>query len=112
METQRFDHLTKILAEVGPRRRVIVGLLAGVLGVSRFGGAGAHHKPGHHCTPSDNHPCPDGQTCREVSGQWTCQGTCRAPGQPCTTDDDCCPIDGLQYCILNIGVCDNDPGTD
>ena len=90
MDTERFDRLAKAFAAVGSRRWVIGGLLGGVLGLSRFGVAGANHKIGHHCTPSDNHPCPEGQTCREVSGEWTCQGTCLAPRAVCETDNECC----------------------
>jgi hypothetical protein len=112
MNAHRFDQLAKTCLAVGSRRWVIGGLLGGVLGLSWFGAVGATHKTGHHCTPSDNHPCDPGQTCRKVNDEWTCQGTCGAPGDPCTTDNDCCPINGLRYCILPGGICDNDPGTD
>jgi hypothetical protein len=112
MDAERFDQIATTLAAARSRRRVIGGLLGGVLGLRRLGVVGATHKTGHHCTPSDQHPCPDGQTCRQVRGAWTCQDTCGAPGAPCTTDDDCCPINGLRFCIPKVGVCDNDPGTD
>jgi hypothetical protein len=112
MNAHRFDQLAKTRVAVGSRRSVIGGLLGGVLGLSRISAAGANHKTGHHCTPTDKHACDAPLTCREVSGEWTCQDICRAPGEPCTTDDDCCPINGLRNCILDLGVCDNDPGTD
>ncbi len=111
MNAHRFDQLAKTCVAVGSRRSVIGGLLGGVFGLSRISTAGAGHKPGHHCTPSDHHPCENGE-CREVNGEWTCHDTCHAPNQPCTADIDCCPIDGVRHCILDLGVCDNDPGTD
>ena len=76
MYPEHFDHLTKACVAVGSRRWMIGGLLGGLLGVSRYGAAGANHKTGHHCTPSDRHPCPVGQSCREVSGEWICEVTC------------------------------------
>lgn len=113
MDAERFDQLATTFVAVGSRRWVIGGLLGGVLGLMRAGVAGATHRVGHHCTPSDQHPCPEGQTCRKASDVWTCQeDTCGAPGEPCKTVIDCCPINGLRFCILELGVCDNDPGTD
>jgi hypothetical protein len=112
MKGHRFDQLAKACTGVGSRRWVIGGLLGGVLGLSRFGAAEATHEDRHHCTPSDEHSCDPGQTCRKVSDEWTCQDTCRAAGEPCTTDNDCCPVNGIRFCILAEGVCDNDPGTD
>ncbi len=103
MDTERFDQLARAFVAVGSRRRVIGGLLGGVLGPSRIGAAGANHKPGHHCTPSAKHACPEGQTCREVSGEWTCQGTCHALGEVCATDSDCC--EGLRCCPS--GLCES-----
>jgi hypothetical protein len=112
MDAERLDHLAKDFVAVGSRRWVIGGLLGGVLGLSRFGVVAATHKIGHHCTPSDNHPCPEGQTCREVSGEWTSQGTCHAQGEVCATDSDCCA--GLRCCPS--GLCgsaiDNCDGLD
>ena len=112
MDAERFDQLATIFAGVGTRRLVIGGLIGGVLGRMRAGVTGATHGTDHHCTPSDQHACPDEQTCRMVNGAWTCQDTCGAPGAPCETDYDCCSINGLQFCILEQSVCDNDPGTD
>jgi hypothetical protein len=112
MYVEPLDYLAKACVAVGSRRWVMRGLLGSLLGLSGIGAARANHKTGHHCAPSDKHPCPSGKTCREVSGEWTCQDTCRAPGEPCTTDYDCCPINGIWFCIPDIGVCDNDPGTD
>ena len=112
MNARHFDHLAKACAAVGSRRWVIGGLLGGVLALSRIGAAGAHEtKTGHHCTPSDNHSCPEGQSCRQVNDEWTCQDACGAPGAPCTTDNDCCPINGIRFCTPDLR-CDNDPGTD
>jgi hypothetical protein len=103
MYAEPFDHLAKACVAVGSRRWMIGGLLGGLLGLSRFRAAGANHKTGHHCTPSDKHPCPAGQTCREVSGQWTCEVTCYALGEVCATDNDCC--DGLRCCPS--GLCES-----
>jgi hypothetical protein len=104
MYAESFDHFAKTYVAVGSRRWMIGGLLGGLLGVSRFGAAGANHKTGHYCTPSDNHPCPAGQTCREVSGEWTCEISCYALGEVCATDNDCC--EGLQCCPG--GLCESD----
>jgi hypothetical protein len=103
MYADSFDHLTKAYGAGGSRRLMIGGLLGGLLGVSRFAAAGANHKTGHHCTPSDKHPCPAGQMCREVSGEWTCEVICSALGEGCATDNDCC--DGLRCCPS--GLCES-----
>jgi hypothetical protein len=103
MYPEHFDHLTKACVAVGSRRLMIGGLLGGLLGVSRYGAAGANHKTGHHCTPSDKHPCPVGQTCREVSGEWICEVTCYALGEVCAADNDCC--EGLRCCPS--GLCES-----
>lgn len=112
MDAARLDQFATTLAAASSRRRVIGGLFGAVLSRSRIGVAEANHRPDHHCTPSDQHACPEGQTCRNENGAWTCQDTCLAPGAPCTTDNDCCPIAGIRFCIPEAGVCDNDPGTD
>jgi hypothetical protein len=103
MDGVRVDHLAKAYLAGGSRRWMIGGLLGGVLGLSRIDGAGANHKPGHHCTPSDKHPCPDGQTCREVRGEWTCEVICHALGEVCATDNACC--EGLRCCPS--GLCES-----
>ena len=103
MDPEHFDHLTKACVAVGSRRWMIGGLLGGLLGVSRYGAAGANHKTGHHCTPSDKHPCPVGQTCREVSGEWICEVTCYTLGEVCAADNDCC--EGLRCCPS--GLCES-----
>ncbi len=96
MHAARLDNLAKTCGAVGSRRWAIVGLLGGVLGLNRIDTVGAGHRLRHHCTPSDKHPCPEGQTCREVSGEWTCEVICYAQGEICATDNDCC--DGLRCC--------------
>jgi hypothetical protein len=96
MDAERFDQLATTFAAVGSRRWVIGGLFGGVLGLSRIGVTGANHRIDHHCTPSHNHPCPDGQTCREVGGTWTCEVICQALAEVCATDNDCC--EGLRCC--------------
>jgi hypothetical protein len=73
MNAYRFDRFAKTLVAAGSRRSVIGGLLGGVIALSRIGAAGATHKTGHHCAPTDNHACTAPQTCREVDGEWTCQ---------------------------------------
>ena len=103
MDPEHFDHLTKACVAVGSRRWMIGGLLGGLLGVSRYGAAGANHKTGHHCTPSDKHPCPVGQTCREVSGEWICEVTCYTLWEVCAADNDCC--EGLRCCPS--GLCES-----
>ena len=107
MDAHRFDHLAKGLGAAGSRRWAIGGFLGGMLGLSRIGAAGAGHKLGHHCTPSDKHACPEGQTCREVSGEWTCQGTCLL-GAVCATDNDCCAPLCCDNPTGTLGVCDTD----
>jgi len=96
MYAESFDHLAKACVAVGSRRLMMGGLLGGLLGVSRFAAAGANHKTGHHCTLSDKHSCPAGQTCREASGEWTCEVSCSALGEICAVDNDCC--EGLRCC--------------
>jgi hypothetical protein len=92
MDAVRFDHFAKGLGTVGSRRWVIGGLLGSVLGLSRVGAAGANHKTGHHCTPAAKHACDPGQTCRKVSGAWTCQGTCLGEAGTCVLNADCCGL--------------------
>jgi hypothetical protein len=90
MNDAQFDQVTKVFGTVGSRRLVLGGLLGGVLGLGRLGVAGASHKHRHHCTPSHRHPCPAGQACRQVSGEWMCESTCQALEEVCVTDNDCC----------------------
>lgn len=108
MDTARFDQVTKSLVEVSSRRWVIGAIFGGVLGLSRSREAGATHRPGHHCTPSHNHPCPDGQTCREVGGTRTCEVFCQVLQEACTTDTDCCPPLCCDNPTGTRGVCDTD----
>jgi hypothetical protein len=77
MDAHRFDQLTKTFVRAGSRRSVIGGLLGGVIALSRSRAAGATHKTGHHCTPSDNHPC----------------GTCLGLRAVCPTSGECCQDD-------------------
>jgi hypothetical protein len=78
MNAHRFDQLAKTCGAVGSRRSVIGGLLGGALGLSRIGATGANHRPRHHCTPSDQHPC----------------DACLALKDVCGTSEECCQ-DGL-----------------
>ena len=103
MYAEPFDHLAKASVAIGSRRWMIGGLLGGLLGLKRVSATRANHKIGHHCTPSDRHPCPDGQTCRKVSDEWTCEVTCFALGKVCATDYDCC--NGLRCCLS--GFCES-----
>jgi hypothetical protein len=112
MRAQRFDHLVKACSAAGSRRWMVRGLLGGVLGLSRVAAAGANHKIEHHCTPSDQHACAEGQTCREVSGAWACQNICLALGEVCASDNDCC--EGLRCCPSHLceSAIDNCDGLD
>lgn len=103
MYAESSNHLAKACGAVGSRRWVMRGLLGSLLGLSGIGAARANHKTGHHCSPSDKHPCPSGQTCREVSGEWTCEIICYALGEVCATDNDCC--EGLRCCPS--GLCES-----
>ena len=127
MEAERFDQFAKAYVALGSRRWVMGGLLAGVLGLSRIGAVRATHKPGHHCTPSDNHPCETCDALREVctAPEECCQDEptscepvtaagCAGSGEArcchpfdgsCTTDCDCCDFEGIsQIC------CEHPPG--
>ena len=112
MNVERFDDFAKASSVAGSRRYVIRGLLGGLLGLSRVAAAEANHKIGHHCTPSDQHACAEGQSCREVSGAWKCQNTCLALGEVCVADDDCCV--GLRCCPSRLceSAIDNCDGLD
>jgi hypothetical protein len=98
MDAERFDQIAKAWIAVGSRRRVIGGLLGGVLGLRRIGAARANHKPGHRCTPSVNHDC---ESCLLL------EATC------VVLNDECC--EGLQ-CCARTGTCqsilDNCDGLD
>ena len=113
MNAHRFDQLAKTCGVVGSRRSVIGGLLGGALGLSRIGATGANHRHRHHCTPSDQHPCDPGQTCLEVSGEWTCQDTCLAWRAVCATSQECCqdqqtPVFCCQQFAGGPTICDTD----
>jgi hypothetical protein len=107
MDARRFDQLAKAYVAVGSRRSVIAGLLGGVLGLSRIGAGGANHHPRHHCTPSHKHACRQGQTCRKVSGAWTCQQDCLGDDETCQTHAQCCSL-----CCDTGDKCGNDCGSD
>lgn len=114
MDARHFDQLARTVVAVRSRRSVIAGLLGGVLSLSRIRTVGAGHKPRHHCTPSDQHPCLEGE-CRELNGEWTCQETCVAPGDRCDASSVCCKAAGQTFgCELTAPepFCDNDPGDD
>jgi hypothetical protein len=113
VHAEGFDHLAKSWSAVGSRRWMLGALLGGVFGPRRIGAADAHDtKTGHHCTPSDHHPCENGE-CRQVNDEWTCQDTCVVGGQPCVMHSDCC----APWCCeipagATFGFCDNDCGSD
>ncbi len=92
MDSKRFDEITKQLAASADRRAVLKRLAGGALG-GLFGlralEAGATHKPGHHCTPSDQHSCPEGYTCVNkecVKDKPPCSGS----GKGCDKTHPCC----------------------
>jgi hypothetical protein len=92
MDIGRFDQLAKACGVAGSRRWAIAGLFGSVLALSRIGAARATHRPGHHCTPSDEHAGDPEQTCREVNGEWTCQNTCLGEHETCIDSSDCCGL--------------------
>lgn len=100
MSTDRFDTLTKNLAERVPRRRALKGIAAGTAGalmvpvMAILGGDHAFADNGRPCPPGKQFPCgnsccPNGSTCCIVNGSPFC---CQ-PGLIGTT----CPLtlDGL-----------------
>ena len=98
MDAQHFDQLAKSFVAAGSRRSVIAGLLGGVMGLSRIRVAGATHKTGHHCTPSDNHDC---ETCLSLGS------TCN-PAAPTCCQDQPSPVSCCQQVIDGDPNCDTD----
>jgi hypothetical protein len=137
MDDHRFDRIAKTFAAAGSRRLVIGGLLGGVMGLSRISAAGATHKTGHHCTPSDNHACetclglqavcPTSAECcqdqlvamscevvADVGTEKLCGGSgepqcCHLDGGSCANNCECC---GTRFCCDNQCVNDNCDGLD
>jgi hypothetical protein len=94
MDGKRLDTLARLLAAGLPRRRLLGGVTAGLLGVS-FGhrprrGAAACNTIGRPCHQNDD--CCAGETCRN--------GVCDAP-PICRAGADACADDRPVYCGLN-----------
>ena len=103
MDQERFDEITRALANNTDRRavfkRLAGGALGGLLGLAGVGAAGATHKKGHHCTPSDKHSCPTGYECVKQGKKWTCvkpPTDCRKTG--CPDGHECKYYDGKHVC--------------
>jgi hypothetical protein len=137
LDAHRFDQLAKTFGGVGSRRSVIGGLLGGVMGLSRISAAGATHKTGHHCTPSDNHACEtclvpralcatSAECCQDELEPTSCEVVenfdpdkvcggsgesqcCRLDGGSCANHCDCC---GTRFCCDNQCINDNCDGLD
>jgi hypothetical protein len=118
LDGQRFDDLTRALATVTPRRRVLAALLGG--GLAALGGRSrvAASCPNPPCTGCGGFECGQCEACGDGACEPRAAGTPCAHPDPCVVDESC---DGAGACVgtprscpstnpCQTGTCDTSTG--